>query len=384
MIPSRSNKDNVRFGVIGFGVMGQNHAQWLNQGLIQRATLAAICDIDKQKLELAKAKYGDIPLFDNHLALMDSQLVDAVIIATPHYLHPEMAIDSMQRGIHPMIEKPIAVYTKAVHEVYREAAKHPTLVCALMYNERSNPVYQKAKEFVDSGRLGSLRRATWITTDWWRPQSYYDSSTWRASWKGEGGGVLINQAPHQIDLMQWICGMPEKIWADLKFGSHRRIETEDDVTAHFMYPGGAVGTFIICTHDVLGTNYLEITFDKGKIIAENSKKLTVKILKESENDMNLRMSMDQAREIINGARLDDICDTLEYTQYNGFGEQHRYVLNNFCDAILDNMPLFVDITEGINGLSISNAMHLSGWLRQEVSLPLDEELFYAELRKRFS
>lgn len=373
----------VRIGIIGMGVMGTNHATWISGGKIPRAKVTAVCDVLEARRNWARDNLGpEVDVFDEYHNLLNCDNIDAIIICTPHYLHPTIAIEALNAGLHVMSEKPAGVYTKAVREAYKVAAQKPDLVFGIMLNERTNPVFQKARELFASGLIGGLRRATWITTDWWRPQNYYDSSDWRASWAGEGGGVLINQGPHQIDLFQWICGMPVKVRADLKYGSHRKITVEDDATIHFTFANGATGNFIICTHDVLGTNSFEIFGDKGKIIIENSEKLTAKVLHESENDMNDRMSFEQAKEIINGARLDGIFDKIIYDEHNRFGEQHHIILNNFCDAILTGSPLFAPGTEGIKSLTLSNAMHLSSWLDCEIEIPFDEDLFYTELKRK--
>ncbi len=375
--------DRVRFGIIGQGIMGSNHAKWFKEGKVEKGVVTAVCDTDPARRQWAKENLDpSVKIYEDYHDLLKSGLVDAIIIATPHYLHPVIGIEALELGLHVLSEKPAGVYTKKVRELYEVAAKHPKQVFGIMFNERTNPVFKKAKEMVESGMIGEIRRATWISTAWWRPQKYYDSSSWRASWAGEGGGVLINQGPHQIDLMQWICGMPVKVQSDLKYGSHRKIDVEDDATVHYTYANGATGNFIICTHDVLGTNNFEILGDKGKIVIENSEKLTARILKEDEPSMNARMSFEEAKNIINGIKLGNICDTIVYDEHNAFGPQHHIVLNDFCNAVLTGEPLFVPGTEGIKGLTISNAIHLSSWLGKEVAIPFDEDLFYFELQKK--
>lgn len=373
----------VRFGIIGMGVMGTNHSTWFEENRISNGVLKAVCDIDENKRSVARSKLSkDVTVYNNHSDLISNKEIDAVIIAAPHYFHPTIAIEALEAGLHVMIEKPAGVYTKAVRNMYEVAKGHPDSVFGIMLNERTNPVFQKAREMIKNGDIGNIRKATWITTDWWRPQNYYDSSSWRATWGGEGGGVLINQAPHQIDLMQWICGMPVKVTADLKYGSHRKINVEDDASIHLNYENGATGTFIICTHDVLGTNSFEILGDKGKIHITNSQKLTAKLLHESENDLNARMSFEEAKKIINGAKLEDLYELVEYDEHNKFGDQHCIILEDFCSAILSGTQLFAPATEGIHSLTVSNAMHLSSWLGKSVDIPFDEELFLNQLNSR--
>ena len=301
---------------------------------------------------------------------MDSGLVNAVLIAVPHYDHPILAMEAFQRGLHVMVEKPAGVYTKKVREM-NEAAKRAGVVFGMMFNQRTNHVYRKMKELVDSGELGAIRRTNWIITDWYRPQAYYNSGSWRATWSGEGGGVLLNQCPHNLDLWQWICGMPVKVQAHMQFGKWHDIEVEDDVTAYVEYASGATGTFITTTGDVPGTNRFEITLEKGKLVSEGGKLLK----------WELEMSEPEWSRI-NQAPFGTPRNTFTEVETDGKSEQHAGVLNAFAGAILHGTPLVAGGEEGINGLTISNAMHLSAWLGREVELPLDEELYYQELMKR--
>ena len=301
---------------------------------------------------------------------MDSGLVNAVLIAVPHYDHPILAMEAFQRGLHVMVEKPAGVYTKKVREM-NEAAKRAGVVFGMMFNQRTNHVYRKMKELVDSGELGAIRRTNWIITDWYRPQAYYNSGSWRATWSGEGGGVLLNQCPHNLDLWQWICGMPVKVQAHMQFGKWHDIEVEDDVTAYVEYASGATGTFITTTGDVPGTNRFEITLEKGKLVSEGGKLLK----------WELEMSEPEWSRI-NQAPFGTPRNTFTEVETDGKSEQHAGVLNAFAGAILHGTPLVAGGEEGINGLTLSNAMHLSAWLGREVELPLDEELYYQELMKR--
>ena len=207
--------------------------------------------------------------------MLDSGDVDAVVTCVPHYLHPEMGIAALRHGIHALVEKPAGVYTKQVKELNAFAATNPELTFAIMFNQRNNPLYQRIKEIVDNGEIGAIRRTNWIITTWWRPQGYYDQSAWRATWGGEGGGVLVNQAPHQLDLWQWICGIPQSVYAKVAYGFRRNIAVEDEVTAVLDYGDGATGVFVTAVHDLVGTDRFEILGDKGKIVVEDSKTATV-------------------------------------------------------------------------------------------------------------
>lgn len=377
------NMKQVRFGIVGIGQMGGSHAEWLAGGKVENAVLAAVCDVNPQKKEWAAEKLPqDVKFYDNYIDMLDSGEIDAVLIATPHYDHPVIAIEALNRDLHTLVEKPAGVYTKKVREMNAVSESKPHLVFGMMFNQRTNPLYQRIKEIVANGEIGEIRRTNWIITTWWRPQAYYDMSSWRATWNGEGGGVLANQAPHQIDLWQWICGMPTKVRANLQYGSHRNIAVEDDVTAFVEYENGATGTFITCTHDIMGTDRFEIHGDKGKILVEGSKKVTVSRLKESENELNERMTFADVANLFRGQGMSDLMDVEEFEIPDQWGTQHVNVMINFTKAILEGTPLLAPGTDGIKGVTIANAMHLSSWLGQEVEIPFDEDLFLEELEKR--
>lgn len=374
--------ENVRYGVIGIGNMGTSHSGWLAGGKIPGATLTAVCDIDEKRRAWAKENLPEVAVFEDYKELLDSSLVDAVIIAVPHYLHPEMAIESLKRNINTMVEKPAGVYVSQIREMNAEAEKHPDVKFAMMFNQRTNPLYQKVKEILDAGTIGELRRVTWIITSWWRTQKYYDSSAWRATWAGEGGGVLVNQAPHQLDLLQWLCGMPSLMEAHLKYGSHRDITVEDDVTAYFEYPNGATGTFITCTHDALGTDRLEIHGDNGKIIITDSKCVTVKKMDKPEDVWNHELDFRQMLALVKGQTQQKLYTEETFECPENWDQQHIDVLINFTNAIAKGEELIAPGAEGIKAVEIANAMFLSDWLGHAVTIPVDDELFYAKLQEK--
>lgn len=256
----------IRLGIIGLGNMGSGHARSIMEGKCPDFDLVAVADINPARVEWGKANLaGNIRYFDDALAMLDSGCIDACMVCVPHYDHPRYAMACMQRGIHVMVEKPAGVYTKQVREMNEEAAKHPDVVFGMMFNQRTNHVYRKMRELVQSGQYGQIRRTNWIITDWYRPQAYYDSGAWRATWSGEGGGVLLNQCPHQLDLWQWICGMPVSVLSQMRFGQWHDIEVEDDVTTYVEYANGATGVFVTTTGDAHGTNRFEIQMDLSLI-----------------------------------------------------------------------------------------------------------------------
>jgi predicted dehydrogenase len=372
----------VRLGIIGIGQQGGAYAGFISEGKVKNMVIGAICDIDPEKKKMCAEKYPAVPFYDNYIDMLESGKVDAVVTTVPHYLHPEMGIEALKRDIHALVEKPAGVYTKQVKELNEFAATKPELTFGIFFNQRTNPLYQKLKELIDNDEIGKIRRTNWIITTWWRPQGYYDQSAWRATWEGEGGGVLVNQAPHQIDLLQWICGMPKKVYSNVKYGYQRNIAVEDEVTTMLDYGNGATGVFITATHDVLGTDRLEILGDKGKIVVDDSKKITIKRLKTPEPQMSATMSMQDVMKIFMGGDLSDVYseEVLEFESV--WGAQHIAVLDNFAANIVEGTPLIAPGSDGIYGVALANAIHLSSWLGKEVELPIDEELYFAELTKK--
>lgn len=372
----------LRLGIIGLGAQGGAYAGFITEGKVPNMEIGAICDIDPEKKKLAAEKYPDIPFYDDYIALIESGDVDAIVTCVPHYLHPEMGINALKRDIHALLEKPAGVYTKQVKELNDFAATKPELTFGIMFNQRANELYQKVKSVVDNGEIGGIRRTNWIITTWWRPQGYYDQSAWRATWEGEGGGVLVNQAPHQLDLLQWIAGMPKKVYSNVKYGYQRDIAVEDEVTAMLDYGNGATGVFVTATHDIMGTDRFEILGDKGKIVVDDSKKVTIKRLKVPEAEMSAKMDMQDVMKIFMGTGAADIYDEEVLEFESVWGAQHTDVLKNFAANVLDGTPLLAPGSDGIQGVALANAIHLSSWLDKEVELPVDEDLYFAELNKK--
>ena len=360
----------IRFGIIGMGNMGTGHARNFLQGKIKEMRITAVADIVPEKLEWAKENLPWAKRYNTATELMESGEVDAVIICTPHYFHPPLVMEALKNNLHVVSEKPAGVYTKQVREM-NEAAQKSDHVFAMMFNQRTNCVYRKLKELIDSKKYGEIKRVNWIITDWYRTQSYYNSGGWRATWVGEGGGVLLNQSPHQLDLWQWLCGMPSKIRAFCHEGKWHDIEVEDDVTIYAEYPNGATGVFITTTGDFPGSNRLEITLDGANIICEDDK-LIVKELTQFTSE-SIKTSEKGFAEI-------------EYKEFeaetDGLNEQHSGVLNAFAGNILHGTPLVASGVEGIKGLTISNAAHLSSWKNEAVELPFDEDEFYNMLMQK--
>ena len=365
----------VRLGIIGMGNMGTGHLDHTLTGRTPEIEVTAVADTNPARLEATRAllnkrradypdlQQPDIALFGTAEEMLNSGLIDAVEIAVPHYDHPRYAIEAMRAGIHVMCEKPAGVYTLQVREMMEEADRHPDIVFGMMFNQRTNHVYRKMKEIMDSGALGPIRRTSWIITNWYRNQAYYDSGAWRATWSGEGGGVLLNQCPHNLDLWQWICGMPRLVDVRMHFGKWHDIEVEDDVTVYVEYPNGATGTFITSTGDTPGTNRFEIVCDGGTLTTDGGT-LHLTRLEVPESVFTRENKTPFASPKAASCNVET----------DGKNEQHVGVMNAFAGAILHGEPLVADGREGIRGLTISNAMHLSAWTGKPVELPLEPAL----------
>ena len=364
--------EKVRVGIIGIGNMGMSHINNFEKGMMPEVDITCVADIDEKKFARAQEKIPGVACFNTATELINSGLCDAVLIATPHYDHPPIGIEALKAGLHVMSEKPAGVYTKQVRELI-EVAETVEPVYAIMFNQRTNCIYRKVREMVASGEYGEMKRVSWIITDWYRTQAYYNSGGWRATWAGEGGGVMLNQCPHQLDLWQWICGMPSKVKAICHEGKWHDIEVEDDVSIYVEYPNGATGTFITTTGDYPGTNRLEITMDKAKIVCENGE---IRMFLLNTLTSEFTMNSEEGFGSIEGEWV-----TVET---DGINDQHVGVMNAFAAHILRGEPLVAEGKEGINGLTISNAAFLSSWLDKTIELPMDEELYYELLKEKIA
>ncbi len=365
--------EQVRYGIIGMGNQGNYYAKLFSEGKIENGKLSAMCDNDPRKLERAKQKYGaDFRYFDNYTDMLQSGECDAVLVETPHYAHPGIVSDCLKSNIHVICDKPAGVYTAQVREMNAVAGKSSAKF-GMMFNQRTNCLYRKMREMIADGAVGEIQRVVWIITNWFRTQAYYDSGSWRATWAGEGGGVLINQCPHQIDLFQWVTGMmPQTARAICHYGKWHDIEVEDDVTAYFDYANGATGVFITTTGEAPGTNRFEVSGSKGKLLCEDNQLFYFR---------NERDSAEVLRTSEKGFDTPK-CEKI-LVETDGENPQHAGIINNFSRAVLGLEEQFVKGTDGINGVELMNAIELSGWKDgAAVSLPVDETEYLSELRKR--
>ncbi len=364
--------NKVRVGIIGIGNIGTAHATCIYNNEINGMCLAALCDISDSRQQYCKEKFADVPFFTDYKQMFSSGLIDAVIISTPHRLHCDIAAEALGCGLNTLVEKPVDITVSKALSI-NETAKKSDKKFAIMFNQRTNDIFAKARNIVKSGALGELKRTVWIITNWYRTQFYYNSADWRATWAGEGGGVLLNQAPHNLDLWQWICGMPSQVIADCEVAKYHNIEVEDDVVITTRYQNGATGIFITSTGEYPGTNRLEISGTLGKIVIENG---VLKWWKLPDDERNICFnSKDSFPEIK--------CNYEEYVAQTPTSEAHKQIIQNFTNAILNGEELLSPGTDGIYELTLSNAAYLSSWKGGvAVNLPLDNGEFDRLLDER--
>jgi predicted dehydrogenase len=355
----------VRLGILGVGHMGAAHAQNVLDGKVRRVELAAVCSRSEARLAPFA---GKTRTFTQAYELIGSENVDAVLIATPHPSHPSLGISALHAGRHALVEKPLATH-KADAERLVAAHTNPKLVFAVMFNQRTDPFYRKVREMVRGGELGEVRRVNWIITNWFRSEAYYASGGWRATWAGEGGGVLLNQAVHNLDLLQWMFGRPARVRAFCHLGRYHHIEVEDDVTAYLEYPNGATAVFVTSTGEAPGANRLEIAGDRGRLVLENE---TLTFLRNEVPTPEFSRTSQKP--------FDAPTTTEIRLPVSGRGGQHVEILQNFVDAILDGAPLIAPAAEGIHSVELANAMLYSSLTKQTVDLPLDGAAYELTLK----
>jgi predicted dehydrogenase len=358
----------VRLGIIGLGNIGSHHAEYLLAGKVKRCELRAVAATSTAKL--APYQQRGLKVFGDGEDLIRSGEVDAVIVATPHFQHASLGIAALQAGLHVMVEKPISAHKADAERLIAVRRQHPKLVFGAMFQMRAESRYLKIKKIIADGQLGGVVRFSWIVTEWFRTEAYYAGSAWRGTWKGDGGGVLINQCLHQLDLLQWLLGMPARVRGFVHLGRFHKIEVEDDVTAYLEFPNGATGTFVSTTGEAPGTNRLEISGDMGKLLLENDRLLFLR------NEVSMT-------ELCKTARLGFQKPDVQKVEIPIPPEpaQHAALTRNFVDAILDGAALIAPGEEGIHSIELANAMLYSGLTGQMVELPLDGAAYERKLNE---
>jgi predicted dehydrogenase len=356
----------VRVGIIGLGNIGQHHAAYLAAGKVHRAELVAVSDAFPSKLE----KYTSGKTFDEGEELIRSGLADAVVIATPHYQHTTLGIDALQQGLHVMVEKPISAHKADAERLIAAHQRNPKLVFAGMFQLRAEPRYLKIQRLLRSGELGEVVRMSWLMTDWFRTEAYYASGGWRATWKGEGGGVLLNQCLHNLDALQWLLGMPARVRGFCQLGRFHDIEVEDNVSAYFEYPNGATGTFVSSTGEAPGTNRFEIAGTRGRLVLENDK------IHFTRNDSDM---LQFSRTSKLGFAKPEVWNV--EIPFENASNGHALLMQNFVNAILDGEPLVAPGAEGIHSVELANVILYSSLLGETVNLPMDSAAYERKLNE---
>lgn len=363
--------DELRLAVIGIGNMGSAHARHIAEGAVAQAKLTAVCDISQDRREWASQELGaDVKVYADYHQLLDDHVADAVIIAVPHPLHPVIGMEALKKGYHVLTEKPEGIDKASVQKLNACAAEAGKTF-AIMFNQRTNPLFQRMRSLVKDGELGNIRHFIWIVNNWYRTQAYYDSGSWRATWNGEGGGVLMNQCPHNLDIWQWIMGMPDRLVAECGVAKYHHINVEDEATILATYKNGATATFVTSTGEQPGTNRMEISGSKGKAVIENGKLMLWKMPEDTD-------------EVTYTAKVANPKTKPAYQEWVQTEREpaHIGILNNFARAILYGEPLLSPGEEGIHELEIANAAYLSSWTGKWVDLPLDGQEYLAQLAKK--
>ena len=348
--------NTVRVGIIGMGNMGRYHAEYLIAGKVNRAELVAVCSTSPGKLE----KYKPLKIYNDGEKLIRSGEIDAVVIATPHYQHTSLGIAAIEAGLHLMVEKPISAHKADAERLIAARRKKPNLVFGAMFQLRTEPRYMKIRKLIQDGDLGAIVRINWIITDWFRTEAYYASGGWRATWKGEGGGVLLNQCLHQLDMLQWLCGMPARVRGFCQLGRFHNIEVEDNVSIYLDWSNGATGIFVSSTGEAPGTNRFEICGTRGKLVLENSK------LTFTRNDADM---IEFSKAATSGFTKPEV--TTADVPFENSPNAHAVLMQNFVGAILDGTPLIAPGADGLGSVELANVLLYSSLLDAPVKLPMD-------------
>ena len=375
---------HLNIGIIGYGTQGAYYTKLIEGGEVPHMELMAVSARNLEQATTLQKRLSNIKVFTDYREMIDSGLVQGVIITVPPYFHPEIAMYALEKNVHVLNEKPAGIFTKQVKEMDKVAASKPDIAYAMMFNQRISPLYQKIKEIIENNEIGMIRSTNWIITTMYRPQAYYDQSEWRGTWGGEGGGVLLNQAAHHLDLLQWMTGIPKSVYAKVNFGSYREILVEDEVTAILQYQNGGTGVFVTNIHDLIGTNRLEIVGDKGKVIVENDRKAVIKRFILSEQEINLKTKASGTIfDFPENKKKKELIKEESFTTDSLIDKKHVGLLENFARHIIFGEELLAPGNEGINSVRLANAMYLSSWLKKEVLLEeFDDNQFLDLLNKR--
>ncbi len=359
--------EKVRIGIVGMGNMGKYHADYLIKGKVAHAELSAVCSTSPEKLSAYK---DPVAVFGNGEEMIRSGSIDAVLVATPHYQHTSLGICAIENGIHLMVEKPISAHKADAERLIEVSTQHPDIVFGGMFQLRTEPRYLKLKKLIADGELGDIVRINWIITDWFRTEAYYASGGWRATWKGEGGGVLLNQCLHQLDALQWLVGMPSKVRSFAQCGRFHDIEVEDNVTAYLEYPNGATGVFVSSTGEAPGSNRFEIAGTRGRVVLENDQ------IKFTRNESCM---LEHSKNSPIGFSKPEVWEV--DIPFGNAELPHAILMRNFVEAIRNKTPLIAPGVEGIHSVELANVLLYSSLVDQTINLPMDGAAFEAKLQQ---
>jgi len=360
--------NEVRVGIIGLGNIGRHHAGYLLEGKVNRARLTAVGSSSPDKLASFAEK--GVRVFGDAKELIGSGLVDAVIVATPHFQHTSVGIAALEAGLHLLVEKPIAAHKADAERLIAAHQRNRNLTFAAMFQMRVEPRYQRIRALITGGELGRVIRMNWVNTDWFRGAAYYASSAWRATWQGEGGGVLLNQALHNLDMLQWLLGMPARVRGFCQLGRFHEIEVEDAATVYLEWPDQSTGVFVSSTGEAPGINRLEIIGARGTLVLENGRLL----LTRNATDM-----LEFSRTTQSAFSKPE--STTEEVPFTNASAPHAAVMQNFVNAILDDEPLIAPGAEGIHSVELANAVLYSSLLGETISLPMDAVAWESRLKQ---
>lgn len=347
--------ENVRLGIVGLGNMGKAHLHNIRAGKVPGLRVTALCE---SVGTLPEPLEGEHP-FTDVSQMIRSGHIDAILICTPHFSHTTIGIEALERGLHVLVEKPISVH-KADCERLIAAHTDKSKIFAAMFNMRTNATFKKVKDLIDSGELGQVRRIHWEVTNWFRTNYYYATGGWRGTWKGEGGGVLMNQCPHNLDLFQWMFGMPKSVRGFCQFGRYHQVEVEDNVTAYMAWENGTTATFVTSTGEAPGANRLEIAAENGRLTVTDGVKIHFQRNRQPmgkfcmEAEAAFAMPESWSMEI----------------PVEASGGQHVEILQNFTNAILKGEKLLSPAEQGIHSVELANAILLSTWQDKTIELPM--------------
>ena len=359
----------VRLGIVGLGNIGKFHTGYLLEKKVPRCELVAVSDAFASSLEPFKNRPG-LKTFASSEEMIRSGEIDAILIATPHYLHTTIGIDALNNGLHVMVEKPISAHKADAERLIAVARAHPKQVFAAMFQMRVEPRYLKIKKLLESGELGRFTRMQWVITDWYRTEAYYASGGWRATWKGEGGGVLLNQCLHQLDTLQWLCGMPAQVRGFCQLGRFHDIEVEDDVTCYLEWANGASGMFVSSTGESPGTNRLELVGTRGKLTLEGNRLSLIR------NDADM---VEFSKTAKGGFTKPEVWNV--EIPFENAVNPHGILVQNFVDSILDGSPLIAPGADGMGSVELANVLLYSSLIHQTVELPMDGAAWEGKLKE---